>query len=113
MLPHFSTLEQFLQWLVGPGAIVAVGFLTAYVLERLSFWHKLAHDLKAVLVVLMSFGVSYGASYVLTQPAILYNEFLNQFFLFIVMYTSTQVAYKRYFEINPKSLPQAPQPVKK
>lgn len=100
MLPEFSSLGEFVGWLATvPGAMGAIGFFFAYVLERFSFWHSVAKDLKAAILVVLAYGVSYGAQYLLTQPLIVGNEKLNQLFLMLVFYLSSQVAYKKYFKV--------------
>ena len=99
MFPHFDSLTQFLVWLASaPGALVASGFFVAYVLERFSVWHKLAHDLKSVVTIALAVGVSYLAKKYLTVDVVLGNPELNQLFNLVIYYLGNQVAYKKYFE---------------
>lgn len=94
------TFTEFLLWLAtGPGSLIVAGFIAAYVLERFSVWQKLNHDLKGFLVVLLSVGVSYAAKRANVE-LIASNELLNQLFSAFAFYVSTQVGYKKYFDVN-------------
>lgn len=100
MFPEFSTLSEFLAWLASSaGSLFVSGFFVAYVLERFSVWHNLAHDLKAVVTLALAGVVSYVAKEYLNVPLVINNEALNQFFALAIYYFSNQLAYKRYFKV--------------
>ena len=99
MFPEFSSLGDFLVWLASaPGALVAIGVFTAYVLERFDLWQKLAHDLKSVFTIVLAVGVSYLANYLLNVDVVSKNPELNQLFYLLIYYVSNQVSYKKYFK---------------
>lgn len=100
MIQSFDSLGELVRWLASvPGAVVAVGFFVSYVLERFSFWHKIPKDVKGFLSLVLAYGVSWLAQEYLSRPVVLGNSELNQTFLFLTYYLSSQVAYRRYFKV--------------
>lgn len=99
MFPEFSTLSEFLVWLASaPGAMVVAGLFVAYVLERVSVWHGLAHDLKVAITVALAVGFSYLAKEFLSVDIVTANPELNQIWAMVIYYLGNQVGYKRYFK---------------
>ena len=102
MFPEFSSLGGFVLWLASaPGALLAVGFFVSYVLERFDWWHKVAHDLKSVLVVGLAIGVAFVSKNYLSVELVVDNPDLNWLFSMLVYYFGNQVGYKKYFDNNP------------
>ena len=86
MVPQFTSLEEFLKFLAGPGAAVTVILLMSYFAEDWSWFQNLKPKQKQlmVLVVSISMGVvGLFLSMLYTTAAPETKGFLNQLFLLI------------------------------
>lgn len=100
MFPEFLSLGDFLAWLASvPGALIATGFFVSYILERLTFWHKVPKDAKVLITLGIAALVSWLAKNEAAVSLIVNNEILNYVFSFYLYYLSNQTAYKKYFKV--------------
>ena len=94
--PDFGSLAEVLIWVIeGGGAMILAGFIVAYLLENLAFWHNLPVFVKKITPVVMAALLGVGAQSVLLGDLLSYiPPVIQSMMLMLVAWLFSQIAYK-------------------
>ena len=98
--PDFGSLEEFLMWVLeGGGAMLLAGYVVAYFLENLTFWHNLPLFVKKFTPWVLAALLSLGAKAVLLGDLLSYIPAIIQtVILTFIAWLFSQIAYSRLKE---------------
>jgi fructose-specific phosphotransferase system IIC component len=92
----YSSLLEFFQWIFqGGGAMILAGFVVAYLLENLGWWHDLPHWVKLVVPIILAgvFGVL-AESLVVVGLLDQIPPVVQSIVLMLINWLFSQLAYK-------------------
>jgi len=99
-MPLPSTLQEFLVWLKGAGALAVVGWFISWFLEKRPWWQNLSKEFKDAAFICGAVVLGLAATALLSLPPE-YFAVIDPYFKAIVnilaLYLATQVAHA----INP------------
>lgn len=91
LLPPMTNATDVINWLIGPGLTLAVGYFMSFMTDKFAFWKKVPHDLKVVLPFVVAIGmVLLGTTLIKNFPVFLQDKQLNTVVLSLVFYLITQ-----------------------
>ena len=95
-VPEFGSLEEFLLWVFqGGGSMILSGFIVAYFLENLTFWHNLPIFVKKFTPWVLAALLGLGAQAVLLGNLLDYVPASFQvLILTLIAWLFSQIAYK-------------------
>lgn len=67
----WTVLSSVLIWLAGVGAVAAVGWIVANLLEKMTWWNNLPAFVKWVIPPILSVAIAFGSQYLLKQEILL------------------------------------------
>ena len=93
----FESLDAVLTWIIaGGGAMVLAGYVVAYLLENIAFWHNLPVTIKTIVPILLAAFFGAVAQSVLALdvlPSVPAN--VQALVLMLINWLFSQVAYSR------------------
>lgn len=95
-VPEFGSLEEFLMWVLeGGGAMLLAGYVVAYLLENLAFWHTLPIFVKKFTPFVLAALIGLGAKAVLLGELLSYiPASIQVLILMLIGWLFSQIAYK-------------------
>jgi hypothetical protein len=95
-VPEFGSLEELLMWVLeGGGAMLLAGYVVAYLLENLAFWHNLPLFVKKFTPFVLAALIGLGAKAVLLGDLLSYiPASIQVLILMLVGWLFSQIAYK-------------------
>jgi len=95
-VPEFGSLEEVLMWIIeGGGAMILAGYIVAYLLENLEFWHNLPAFVKKFTPFVLAALIGLGAKAIVLGDLLSYiPASIQVLVLMLIGWLFSQIAYK-------------------
>ena len=95
-VPDFGSLEEVMTWIIsGGGAMILAGYIIAYLLENLTFWHNLPILIKKLAPFFFAGLIGFGARAILLGDLLAYvPPIVQSVILMLIAWIFSQIAYK-------------------